>query len=115
MKKIIDECWKSCEAPADIVKLRLRGQGSGYKEGHLKRESNEPLHLCVSSEYYDKFAIACVEAEKLLSKIYKEFDAFCRKNHQRPLNLQIKKILNIPAKAIDSSIEQEDIKEETSS
>ena len=80
MKKIV-ECLK-CEAPADIVKLRLRGQGSGYKEGHLKRESNEPLHLCVSSEYYDKFSTACVEAEKLIARIYKEYEMFLRKNHQ---------------------------------
>ncbi len=115
MKKIIDECRKSCEAPSDIVKLRLRGQGSGYKEGHLKRESNEPLHLCVSSEFYDKFATACSEAEKLLTKLYKDYDTFLKKNQSRPANLDIKKILNIPAKAIDSSIIQEEIKDETSS
>jgi len=105
MKKIIDECRKSCEAPSDIVKLWLWGQGSGYKEGHLKRESNEPLHLCVSSEFYDKFATACSEAEKLLTKLYKDYDNFLKKNHHsRPANLDIKKILNIPAKAIDSFI-----------
>ena len=83
MKKIIDECRKSNESPQDIVKLRLWGQGSGYKEGHLKRESNEPLHLCVSSEFYDKYSTACEEAEKLLAKIYKEYDTFCRKNKMR--------------------------------
>lgn len=35
MKKIIDSCIK--EAPSepanDLIKLRLRGKGSGYKEG----------------------------------------------------------------------------------
>lgn len=42
MKKIIDLCQK--EAPAeilrvdslDLVKLRLRGRGSGYKEGNTQ-------------------------------------------------------------------------------
>lgn len=39
----------------DFVKLRLRGQGSGYKEGPEKLESNEPLHLCVSSRYLEVY------------------------------------------------------------
>lgn len=29
----------------DVAKLRLRGKGSGYKEGNNKEESKEPLHL----------------------------------------------------------------------
>jgi hypothetical protein len=37
------------------VKLRLRGRGSGYKEGPEKRESQEPLHLCVSSKHNHLF------------------------------------------------------------
>ncbi len=59
MKNIINNCsacYQNFEIidnvdKQDIVKLRLRGQGSGYKEGPDKIESNEPLHLCVSSRY----------------------------------------------------------------
>lgn len=53
MKRIIDMCLAEaldCKEP-DLIKLRLRGKGSGYKEGPEKRESNEPLHLCVSSKH----------------------------------------------------------------
>lgn len=54
MKKIIDTCLfdagSEYKNKQDLVKLRLRGKGSGYKEGPEKKESNEPLHLCVSSK-----------------------------------------------------------------
>lgn len=33
---------------SDSIKLRLRGRGSGYKEGPNKAESDDPLHLCIS-------------------------------------------------------------------
>jgi hypothetical protein len=29
----------------DLVKLRLRGRGSGFKEGPRQEESGEPLHM----------------------------------------------------------------------
>lgn len=52
MKSILDKCrakysdnWQS-----DHLKLRLRGSGSGFKEGPEQQESNEPLHLCVSAK-----------------------------------------------------------------
>lgn len=52
MKKIIDACLGEIGADpkteADSIKLRLRGKGSGYKEGPNKLESHEPLHLCIS-------------------------------------------------------------------
>ena len=39
MKKIIDTCIKEApnEPPNDLIKLRLRGKGSGYKEGADKQ------------------------------------------------------------------------------
>ena len=43
----------------DVVKLRLRGKGSGFKEGPKQEESKEPLHLCISSRFYDKYKMAC--------------------------------------------------------
>lgn len=51
MKKII-ECSTNhlFNNRRDQLKLRLRGAGSGYKEGPENRESEEPLHLCVSAK-----------------------------------------------------------------
>ena len=39
MKKIVDTCSKNsdCTLTKDAVKLRLRGKGSGYKEGPLNK------------------------------------------------------------------------------
>ena len=39
MKKIVDTCTRNSDGSAtkDAVKLRLRGKGSGYKEGPLNR------------------------------------------------------------------------------
>lgn len=108
MKRIIEKCRYENNAPNDAVKLRLRGQGSGFKEGHLKRESSEPLHLCVSSLYYDKFLIACGEAEKLMKKIYSDNDYFCRKRSKKPAHLKIKKVQNVPVQALNACLLNED-------
>ena len=35
------------------MRLRLRGIGSGFKEGHLQQEYNERLHFNVSCETED--------------------------------------------------------------
>jgi len=55
MKKIIEVCETKFAylniKGGNLLKLRLRGQGSGFKEGPDRKESNEPLHLCVSSKY----------------------------------------------------------------
>jgi len=39
MKKIIETCSKNTDGTIikDVVKLRLRGKGSGYKEGPLNK------------------------------------------------------------------------------
>jgi hypothetical protein len=58
MKRIIENCSKDMNSQ-DVVKLRLRGKGSGFKEGPRQEESKEPLHLCVSSRFYDKYLLAC--------------------------------------------------------
>ena len=57
----------------ETVKLRLRGRGSGYKEGPENLESIEPLHLCVSSRYFDIYSTACRFVENLLLGIYEEY------------------------------------------
>lgn len=52
MKIILDYCKENNKGQwtVDCLKLRLRGLGSGYKEGLTHEESNEPLHLCISSK-----------------------------------------------------------------
>ena len=77
MKRIIDVCTKNSEA--DTVKLRLRGQGSGFKEGPQKKESREPLHLCISSKCMNAYTIAQREAEHLLAGIFSEYSKYCKK------------------------------------
>ena len=71
MKKIVDLCERGMRhyQVQDIIKLRLRGQGSSFKEGHSQQEPNDPQHLCVSSKCYEKFLVACVECEKLLGSV----------------------------------------------
>ena len=55
MKRIIEEAvTPQLKASSDnlneLLKLRLRGRGSGYKEGAEQQESAENLHLCVSAK-----------------------------------------------------------------
>ena len=78
MKRIIDKCCKGINGQAhDIIKLRLRGIGSGFKEGPNNTESQDRLHLCISSKYHNKFILAVGEIEKLLKSVYREYRDFC--------------------------------------
>ncbi|KAK6588949.1 RRM domain and KH domain [Cryptosporidium xiaoi] len=73
-------------------KLRLRGKGSGYLEGYNKQEADEPLHLCISSTDSEQYNNAKKLVEKLLLKIYQEYDDFLISNNEghKLLNLQLK-------------------------
>lgn len=56
MKKIIETALdqhsdKKASNSNEALKLRLRGRGSGYKEGPEQLESEEDLHLCISAKY----------------------------------------------------------------
>lgn len=56
------------------MKLRLRGRGSGYKEGLRREESSETLHLCVSSKQQENFQLACGQVEALLSNLLQKYN-----------------------------------------
>jgi hypothetical protein len=85
MKTIVEKCCKGLNGPAhDIVKLRLRGKGSGFKEGPERMESTDRLHICVSSKYQDRLQMAAGEVEKLLDAVYGEYDAFRRTKGMAP-------------------------------
>ena len=92
MKRIIDKCCKGLGGRAhDVVKLRLRGKGSGFKEGPHNTESNDSIHLCISSKFQKKYEIAISEIEKLLKKVYHEFSDYCIKLGLPDPQLQVMK------------------------
>ena len=97
MKKIIDECKlldKNNINNTDNVKLRLRGKGSGYKEGPQNKESDEPLHLCISAKNQEGMKKACECVNELLNKIYEDYKKYCIKNGITPINKIAQKIDN---------------------
>ena len=87
MKNIINEC--KIEGEKESVKLRLRGKGSGHKEGPQNKESDEPLHLCVSSKTKEQLNKACFLVNKLLGKINEEYKIYCEKNGKIPKSEKI--------------------------
>lgn len=86
----------------DVIKLRLRGKGSGYKEGPDKWESSEPLHLCISSKFYKKYTEACQLVEALLNDIYWEFNNYLVYNGKQARDFKITRIENNPASYFSS-------------
>jgi len=104
MKKIIEisrNYMKTHNLPykADFLKLRLRGKGSGFKEGPDQRESEEPIHLCVSSRYTEVFDLACKMVEELLIYVYREYETFCRATGRRgnfPMQIRKNEICSTP-------------------
>ena len=77
LKKII---YESCIKFQDYsTKVRLRGRGSGYKEGEERKESEEPLQLCVSSLNYSTYIGCCKQIEEMLIGIYNEYYEFCKR------------------------------------
>jgi len=55
------------------VKTRVRGRGSGFKEGPRKVEANEPLQLCISSPSERDYSQALSMAEEGLAQIQNEY------------------------------------------
>ena len=111
MKRIIDECKRRFSKGSfgqEGVKLRLRGKGSGFLEGPEKKESSDPLNLCVSSKDYVKYDHACKEVERLLVKVYNEYRHYDKiklgkpKDHGRDLSVKLHKTFTGPKGLIDS-------------
>lgn len=119
MKRIIDMCKVKDASGMHGVKLRLRGKGSGFKEGPDCRESDDELHLCVSSKFlevsninfdsmlpqhrasittaFETFQFACRSVEALLTRIYDEYAQFVLDRRGQVVSLAIKKYENNPA------------------
>eukprot|EP00826_Nyctotherus_ovalis_P054292 TRINITY_DN7100_c0_g3_i8.p1 TRINITY_DN7100_c0_g3~~TRINITY_DN7100_c0_g3_i8.p1 ORF type:complete len:328 (-),score=55.94 TRINITY_DN7100_c0_g3_i8:132-1115(-) len=91
MKRILRECSRGSRLPiASIIKLRLRGRGSGFLEGPKHEECKEPLHLCISSCFYEKYLIAKKRVTELLIKLYADYKRYCIKLGKPAPNLKIK-------------------------
>lgn len=119
MKRIIDMCKFRDASGMHGVKLRLRGKGSGFKEGPNNTESDDDLHLCVSSKFleassldfssifpmhresvmiaFETFKFACNSIEALLIKIYDDYKKFMKEKYNLNINMMIKKYENNPA------------------
>jgi len=99
MKNIINK-WKtigsslekeSCKAKTeDLVKLRLRGIGSGFKEGPRQKESSDPLHLCVSSKFLQTYNKACQLTEDLINDVYEQYYKYQLKVDPNAKKLRLK-------------------------
>lgn len=76
LKKIIHDC---CIVNKDFsTKIRLRGKGSGYREGLNQEESDEPLMLCLSSLNKSTYYLCREMIENLLRKIYGDYFSYLR-------------------------------------
>jgi len=96
MKRIVELCCKGCLCPVqDVIKLRLRGKGSGFKEGPNQQESSEPLHLCISSRYFDKYSQARQLAKDLILEVYEDYKKYCEKIGKECTKLEIKLSENV--------------------
>jgi hypothetical protein len=87
MKKIINQC--KSKKDGESVKLRLRGKGSGYKEGPDNKESDEPLHLCISCKNSEEMKKACGLVDELLKNIYEDYKDFCKTRNILPIITEI--------------------------
>jgi hypothetical protein len=67
------------------AKLRIRGRGSGFKEGPDNTEADEPLMICVSATSSNGFEACINDVESLLRYVHDQYYAFCeRRNLPRP-------------------------------
>ena len=65
---------KNCINNGDhTTKIRLRGKGSGYKEGPKNEESKDPMELCISSLNLISYLKCSQEIENLLRNVYCQY------------------------------------------
>eukprot|EP00916_Digyalum_oweni_P014485 GHVL01023748.1.p1 GENE.GHVL01023748.1~~GHVL01023748.1.p1 ORF type:complete len:471 (+),score=52.05 GHVL01023748.1:152-1564(+) len=73
------------------AKLRLRGRGSGYREGEQRREAPEGLHLCISCTSNNGYTTACHMVEQLLKQVMDDYRRFCLTKKKPCPNLRIQR------------------------
>lgn len=93
LKRIMDYCSRGPNGVyiPNAIKLRLRGKGSGYVSRY--DDKVEPLNLCVTSMYQDKYKKACSFVGELIINVYEEYKRFCARKGKVPNgNLTIEKL-----------------------
>jgi len=90
---------KNCINNGDgTTKIRLRGKGSGYKEGPKNEESQDPMELCISSLNLISYYKCSQDIENLLRNVYYQYYLYqCnnkKNNDESPIVM--KKILKYP-------------------
>ena len=75
---LYDNCIKYGD---HTTKIRLRGKGSGYKEGPKNEESKDPMELCISSLNMISFSKCSAAIENLLLQIYYKYYSYQCKNY----------------------------------
>ena len=104
LKRIIDYCSKNSNGTylPDAIKIKLRGKGSEFNQ--INKETDEPLNICVSSIYVDKYRKACSFVYELIINVYEEYKRYCERNSKTPMeNLTVQKIESISTKKNTSS------------
>lgn len=82
LKRIL---YDTCVSKGDYsTRIRLRGRGSGYKEGEQQVEANIPLMLCISSLNLQTYLECNSAVERLLTKIYFDYLRFITLNKLKP-------------------------------
>ena len=71
------------------AKLRLRGRRSNYREGPENKESDDPMHLCVSCNDEVAFRRACEMVETLMAGVYADYSKWCAQNSFPLPNIQL--------------------------
>eukprot|EP00746_Dinoflagellata_sp_MGD_P162782 gnl/MRDRNA2_/MRDRNA2_90496_c0_seq1.p1 gnl/MRDRNA2_/MRDRNA2_90496_c0~~gnl/MRDRNA2_/MRDRNA2_90496_c0_seq1.p1 ORF type:complete len:573 (-),score=129.20 gnl/MRDRNA2_/MRDRNA2_90496_c0_seq1:191-1909(-) len=67
------------------AKLRIRGRGSGFKEGPNNVEADEPLMICISATSSSSFEESTRDVESLLNHVHDQYYMFCEeRNLPRP-------------------------------
>ena len=88
---------KNCINNGDhTTKIRLRGKGSGYKEGPKNEESKDPMELCISSLNLISYLKCSNEIENLLKNVYYQYYLYQSNNKKESDNdvpVVMKKIL----------------------
>eukprot|EP00826_Nyctotherus_ovalis_P037942 TRINITY_DN3508_c0_g1_i3.p1 TRINITY_DN3508_c0_g1~~TRINITY_DN3508_c0_g1_i3.p1 ORF type:complete len:336 (-),score=62.71 TRINITY_DN3508_c0_g1_i3:166-1173(-) len=87
LRRIVDLCSKGSKQ--EVIRLTLRGQGTELSEWKDKFENSleEPLSLCISSRYYDKYLLAKHLAKELILNVYEDYKRYCDRNGKRPLDI----------------------------
>ena len=80
---LYDNCIKYGD---HTTKIRLRGKGSGYKEGPKNEESKDPMELCISSLNMISFSKCSAAIENLLLQIYYKYYSYQCKNYMEKKN-----------------------------